>query len=133
MVDDPLVKDLWAYASKKMTQTTQPVKTIIFVGEKQSGKTSLINKFLDQNQMKEELPETTALEFRSGLKLHNDKRVKTNIYELGGGRNFASLLAAAFTDGNLANTSICIVVDLTKPGNYIDSLIFWLNTVREQS
>ena len=55
MLEDPLAKDLWAFASKKMTQTNQPAKTLLFVGEKQCGKTSLINKFLDQNQVKEEL------------------------------------------------------------------------------
>ena len=39
--------------------------------------------------------ETTALEFKSGLKMYNDKKVKTNVYELGGGRNFANLLESA--------------------------------------
>lgn len=131
MLEDPLAKDLWAFASKKMTQTNQPAKTLLFVGEKQCGKTSLINKFLDQNQVKEELQETTALEFKSGLKLHNDKRVKTNVYELGGGRNFAGLLEAALSGGNLLHTTICIVVDLTKPGNSMDTLLFWLEAVRE--
>lgn len=77
------------------------------------------------------MQETTALEFKSGLKLNNDKRVKTNIYELGGGRNFANLLEAALTGGNLVHTSVVIVVDLSKPGNSIESLLFWLNTVRE--
>ena len=77
--------------------------------------------------------ETTALEFKSGQKLYNDKRVKINIYELGGGRNFASLLEAAFAGGNLDNTKVCIVVDLTKPGNSIESVLFWLDAVRQQA
>mmetsp|Transcript_113 Transcript_113/g.230 ORF Transcript_113/g.230 Transcript_113/m.230 type:complete len:222 (+) Transcript_113:132-797(+) len=115
-----------------MTQTKQQVKTLIFVGEKQSGKTSLINRFLDQ-QIKEDVAETTALEFKSGLKLNNDKKVKTNVYELGGGRNFANLLEAALSGGNLASTTVCIVLDLTKPGNVIDSVLFWLKSVREQA
>jgi hypothetical protein len=29
--------------------------------------------------------------------------------------------------------SICIVLDLSKPGNVIDSLIFWLKAVRAYS
>ena len=131
-MEDPLAKDLWAYASKKMTQSKQVAKTLVFVGEKQSGKTSLLTKFLDQ-QVKEEISETIALEFKSGLKLHNDKRVKTNVYELGGGRNFANLLEAAFSGGNIANTTVCIVLDLTKPGNLIESAVFWLNAVREHA
>ena len=108
----------------------QQSKTLIFVGEKQSGKSSMIAKFLDQ-QTKEDMTETTALEYKSGLKLSGDKRVKTNIYELGGGRNFANLLEAALLGGNIANTTVCIVVDLTKPGNTVESALFWLNAVRE--
>lgn len=77
------------------------------------------------------MPETTALEFKNGMKLSGDKRVKTNIYELGGGRNYAGLLEAAFSGGNIANTTVCIVVDLSKPGNTIDSALFWLNSIRE--
>lgn len=131
-MDDPLAKDLWAFASKKMTQSKQQAKTLIFVGEKQSGKSSLINKFLDL-QIKDDMPETTALEFKSGLKLSGDKKVKTNVYELGGGRNFANLLEAALSGGNIANTTVCIVLDLTKPGTTVGSLLFWLNAAKEQS
>ena len=111
---------------------SQQSKSLIFVGEKGSGKSSLISKFLDQ-QVKDEMVETTALEFSSGLKLSGDKRVKTNIYELGGGRNFANLLEAALIGGNVAHTTVCIVLDLTKPGNTIDSCLFWINAIKEQS
>lgn len=84
-------------------------------------------------QIKDDMPETTALEFKSGLKLSGDKKVKTNVYELGGGRNFANLLEAALSGGNIANTTVCIVLDLTKPGTTIGSLLFWLNAAKEQS
>ena len=105
---------------------------MIFVGEKQSGKSSLIARFLDM-QMKDDMVETTALEYKSGLKMYNDRRIKTNIYELGGGRNFANLLEAALMGGNIANTTVCIVIDLSKPGNSMESVLFWLAAVREQS
>ena len=92
----------------------------------------MINKFLELT-VKDEMAETTALEFKSGLKLQGDKKVKTNVYELGGGRNFANLLEAAFCGGNIANTTVCIVLDLTKPGITVASLLFWLNAVKEQA
>ena len=74
---------------------TTASKTFIFVGEKKSGKSSMITKFLEQ-QVKEEMPETTAMNYSSGIK-HNkdDKKVKVNVYELGGGRSFANLLESA--------------------------------------
>mmetsp|Transcript_25933 Transcript_25933/g.35308 ORF Transcript_25933/g.35308 Transcript_25933/m.35308 type:complete len:87 (-) Transcript_25933:763-1023(-) len=79
------------------------------------------------------MADTTALSFKHGNKLREDKKQKVNTYELGGGRIQASLLAATLTTHNIENTTICIVVDLSRPGNCIDSLLFWLNAVREQA
>jgi len=42
--------------------TTQDSKTFIFVGEKRCGKTSLIQKYFDENP-KDDVPETTALDY----------------------------------------------------------------------
>ena len=55
-----------------------------------------------EQQVKDEIPETTAMEYRSGTKMSkDDKRVKVNCYELGGGRSFANLLESAMVGGNL--------------------------------
>ena len=107
-------------------------KTLVFVGEKKSGKSSLIAKFLDE-PVKEDMTETTALDFKYGTKLREDKKVKVNVYELGGGRILANMLGAALNPGNIAQTTVVIAIDLSKPGNSVDSLLFWLNAIREQS
>ena len=80
---------------------TTTSKTFIFVGEKKSGKSSMITKFLEM-QVKEEMPETTAMNYSSGIK-HNkdDKKVKVNVYELGGGRSFANLLESAMVGDSI--------------------------------
>jgi GTPase SAR1 family protein len=57
-------------------------KTVVFVGEKLSGKSSLIAKFLD-DPVKDDMKETTALDFRYGTRTKDDKKQKVNIYELG--------------------------------------------------
>ena len=57
-------------------------KTVVFIGDKQSGKTSLIAKFLDE-PVKEDMKETTALDFRYGTRIKDEKKQKVNIYELG--------------------------------------------------
>ena len=80
------------------------------------------------------MKETTALDFRYGTRLKDDKKQKLNLYELGGGRTLASLLQAplnsyAVASGNLV---VCIVIDLANPGASVDNLLFWLATVREQ-
>jgi GTPase SAR1 family protein len=47
--------------------TTQDSKTFIFVGEKRCGKTSLIQKYFDENP-KDDVPETTALDYQYTVK-----------------------------------------------------------------
>ena len=103
------------------------------MGDKQSGKTSLIAKLLDE-PIKDDVKETTALDFRFGTKVRDEKKQKISIYELGGGRTLSSLLQAPLNPYTLANGSlvICIVVDLANPGASIDTLLFWLATLREQ-
>jgi hypothetical protein len=54
----------------------------VFVGEKQSGKSSLIAKFLDE-PTKDDMKETTALDYRYGTRIKEEKKQKVNIYELG--------------------------------------------------
>jgi GTPase SAR1 family protein len=52
------------------------------VGEKHCGKSSLISKFLEE-PVKEDMKETTALDFRYGTRVKDEKKQKVNIYELG--------------------------------------------------
>ena len=79
------------------------------------------------------MKETTALDFRYGIKVKDEKKQKINIYELGGGRTLSNLLQAplnsyALSNGNLV---VCIVIDLANAGSSVDTLLFWLATVRE--
>ena len=76
-------------------------KTLVFVGEKKSGKSSLIAKFLDQ-PVKDEMPETAALQFKYGEKVREDRKVKVNVYEQGGGRVLSNLLQAALNPQSIS-------------------------------
>jgi GTPase SAR1 family protein len=105
-------------------------RTVIFLGEKSSGKSSLIAKFLDE-PVKDDMKETTALDYRYGIRTKDEKKQKFNIYELGGGRILSSLLQAPLNIYSLATTSVCICVDLSMPGNSIDSVLYWITAIRE--
>lgn len=108
-------------------------KTFVFVGDKQSGKSSLIAKLLDE-PAKDDMKETTALDFRFGTKVREEKKQKINIYELGGGRTLAQLLHAPINAFSVSSGTlvICIVLDLANPGASVDTLLFWLATIREE-
>lgn len=77
--------------------TTTNSKTLIFVGEKRCGKSSLIQKFFDENP-KEDMPVTTALDYQYTTKQKEDKKVTVNVYEIGGGRTLSSMLSSCISD-----------------------------------
>lgn len=103
------------------------------MGDKQSGKSSLIARLLDE-PIKDDQKETTALDFRFGTRVREEKKQKLNIYELGGGRTLSSLLAAPINAYTVANGTlvVCIILDLSNPGASVETLLFWLATLREQ-
>lgn len=74
---------------------------------------------------------TTALDFKSGSKQRDDKSVKVNVYELGGGRVLANLLSTVFVGNIIDSITIVLCIDLSKPGNSIEDLLFWLKTIRD--
>lgn len=102
------------------------------MGEKGSGKTNLIAKYLDESTS-EETKATVALDFKHGTKQRDEKKVKVNVYELGGGRNNAHMLSAALNERSITSTTVVISVDLSQPGSSVSSLMYWLNSVREHS
>ena len=76
--------------------------------------------------------ETVALDMKYGTKKLDDKKVRLTSYELGGGRTLSPLLQAPLHFRNLSNlASICIVLDLSKPGNCVESLNYWIPAVKE--
>jgi len=79
------------------------------------------------------MPETTALDYKFGTKLRDDKKVKLNVYELGGGRVLSNLLQTVFVGNSIEHAMIVLVIDLAKPGNSVDNLIYWLDVIRKST
>jgi dynein light intermediate chain 2 len=78
-------------------------------------------------QSREEAPKTTvALEYtyaRAPVGL-STKRDVGSIYELGGGRRLANLLPVVITTENIPNLVIAISLDLSRPYNVLNSLLY---------
>ncbi|KJH47364.1 hypothetical protein DICVIV_06569 [Dictyocaulus viviparus] len=85
---------------------------IIVCGNSQSGKSTLINKFLDKN---EEHKETVALEYTYARRTRGNNKDICHIWELGGGTSVTQLLAIPFTEENIERASFVIALDLTRP------------------
>ncbi|RZF39554.1 hypothetical protein LSTR_LSTR001075 [Laodelphax striatellus] len=90
-------------------------RTLLIIGSKGTGKTSLINKFLDRNEA--EKP-TLALEYCFGRKA-GKSLVKDvcHIWELGGGTLFTSLLLNSGPLDDVDSTTAIMMLDLSALEN----------------
>lgn len=114
-------------------EKTKAQKTAIFIGDKSSGKTSLIQVFLNQSGKKEIIP-SAPLEFYHGKKTSIAAASKdvAHVYEIGGGKAFHELIKIPLGNEKIFNSVIIIVLDLSKLNSLLTSLKFWVFTVQEQ-
>jgi len=105
-------------------------RTVVFVGEKGSGKSSLIN-LLKGVQKEESAKPTYAMEYSFAKRTTHNRKEVVHMYELGGGRQLADLVATPLTRESYKYIVYVIVVDLSKPSTLMESLHFWINTIRD--
>ncbi|CAH8493293.1 unnamed protein product [Heterobilharzia americana] len=95
--------------------------TIIFAGNKESGKSSIINQFLE----KDETPKATlALDYTFGRKGAGNHltRAVSHIWELGGGLKLSDLIDVLITPNNILNLHLILAIDLSKPTELWDTV-----------
>lgn len=104
---------------------------VLFVGPKQSGKSSLIVQFLNPN--KEDVPKpTVALEYTFGRRSNTTTTVKdiAHLWELGGGTHLRDLVNVPITPQRLPTSVVVVVVDLSKPSEAFRDLVQWLDIIK---
>lgn len=114
------MNNLWDLAIEKANDTSDETKTsednaVFIIGGKNSGKTSVILRFLDRNEPPKP---TVALEYTYGRrsKGHNIAKDVGHIWELGGGTWLSKLMDIPLNPDTLLHTALFIVVDLSQPG-----------------
>ncbi|XP_019640508.1 PREDICTED: cytoplasmic dynein 2 light intermediate chain 1-like [Branchiostoma belcheri] len=87
--------------------------SVLLMGSKTSGKTSIILRFLDRD---EAAKPTTALEFTFGRRARNNlAKDVVNIWELGGGTFLSRLVDTAINVNSVRQLGIMLVLDLSRP------------------
>lgn len=130
-----MISDLWNLSEQTAAQ--EPLtseRTILVLGERTSGKTTLINSFISQTSKDEETRPTVALEYtyaRAPIGI-NSTRELGYIYELGGGRLLANLVSVPITAQTLSELLVVVVLDLSQPHKVIDSLLYWVQVIRNR-
>jgi len=94
-----------------MTTTIEPITIkIAILGDGNTGKTSLVNRFLKDTFPKKYIPTIGSIILKKDYKL-KDVVIKVNIWDLGGQRSFNPLNPSFYTNVDAAY----LVFDLTKP------------------
>jgi len=117
------------------TKASQSKETfVLFVGDKQCGKSTAVNMFL--NPTKDEKPKpTVALEYTFGRKSNASGSAKdvAHIWELGGGQKLSDLIKVPMSTERIERFHIIVCVSLEKPNQAIDSLKGWIDIVRSHA
>jgi dynein light intermediate chain 2 len=106
---------------------------VLFVGDKEGGKSSLVTQFLNPNKLERPKP-TVALEYTFGRRSNpaNSQKDIAHIWELAGGMSASQLIRVPLTPDRLATAVVCITVNLEKPGNVIATTLKWINLITQQ-
>lgn len=128
-------KDIWAIAASRVQEQSEASeKTLLILGERSSGKSTLVQLFASPAKPEATKP-TAALDYsycRAPLGI-SSKRDVGHVYELGGGRLLADLVSVVLRPELLDSTIVVVTLDLSHPHKVIDSLLFWLLKLRERT
>uniref|UniRef100_A0A914VYB5 Cytoplasmic dynein 2 light intermediate chain 1 n=1 Tax=Plectus sambesii TaxID=2011161 RepID=A0A914VYB5_9BILA len=102
---------------------------VIVCGSKDSGKTSLILRFLDRD---EPTKPTIALEYTYGRRTRGNNKDVGHIWELGGGPFLANLLEIPIVARNLEISSMILMLDLSQPDELWHTTTLLLEAARRR-
>lgn len=130
-------KSLWDLAIEKsnLTKEDENVQSeessIFLVGSKNSGKTSIILRFLDRDEPPKP---TVALEYTFGrrAKGHNIAKDVGHIWELGGGTWLSKLMDIPINHNTLMHTTLMLVLDLSSPSDLWVTMDTLLNAAKKR-
>lgn len=124
--------DIFALASKAMEEkqaVKESEKTCIIVGEKGSGKSTLVSA-LTNEEVKGERKPTAGIDFKYSAKKVEAKKVVGNFHEIGGGRFLSDLLQTVLNSSKLKDAVVIIAIDMSQPDTALYHLDFWLKKIR---
>ncbi|XP_028676474.1 cytoplasmic dynein 2 light intermediate chain 1 [Erpetoichthys calabaricus] len=106
-------------------------RVVFFMGSKGGGKTTLILRFLERD----ELPKSTlALEYTFGRRArgHSTPKDMAHFWELGGGTSLSDLVQIPVTAENVRALAVVLLVDLSKPNSLWSTMEKLLQVTKTQ-
>ena len=82
--------------------------------------------------LKDEPPKpTSALEYSYARRNNENRREIIHFYEMAGGKFSKDLTSVPLTINTINNATFVITLDLSNPASALDSLIFWVENVKD--
>jgi len=111
--------------------------TLVVVGDRQSGKSSVLNKFAnrvtDTKNPSEFILDYSYINATNRFNLDKDEIAsRMKVWQLDD-RNHWSLLAKLLSPSDLTNAAFVITVDLSKPWDIVSSLEKWIDVLKQVS
>jgi len=111
--------------------------TLVVVGDRQSGKSSVLNKFAnrvtDTKNSSEFILDYSYINATNRFNLDKDEVAsRMKVWQLDD-RNHWSLLAKLLSPSDLTNAAFVITVDLSKPWDIVSSLEKWIDVLKQVS
>lgn len=109
--------------------------TMLFCGSKRSGKTTLIDRWMNPTKEESQPKPTVALDYKFARYASDNSTTKAlaHLYELGGDENNDDLAAIPVSACTVSNLVLAIVVDLSEPHSVLATLEKWITLLNVQT
>jgi len=121
-----VTKDLWTNILlnvKEATATEAVDQTVLVVGAKGSGKSTVINRILGSTT---KTKPTTALEYSFGKRDDRNVSQTAHFWELAQGSDLSQLADVVITPENVHSVVVVIVVDCNDMSTMMETALYWL-------
>lgn len=121
-------KDLWQNIASNVKDTSgeQLDQTVLIVGSRDSGKTSIIHRMLGQSTP---VKPTTALEYSYGKREERNATQIAHFWELAQGSELSQLSDVVVTPESIHTVVLVIVVDCADATTMFETVNYWLKRI----
>jgi GTPase SAR1 family protein len=100
----------------------QEEKNLIILGDKASGKSTIMNNIIGTNINKENYSPTSGINFNYIRQQIGQRKMLLNLYEIGGGIENLELIKTIINEDNFLHTIFILILDFKKPENVLKTL-----------
>ena len=110
-----------------MSNDDGEVYKVVLIGESWSGKTSIINRFID-NTFNENIMSTLSVQFlRKNLELPGNKKITLDIWDTAGQERYRSLNRIFYKNAK----AVILVYDITNKKSFDEITKYWFRQIRQ--